>query len=123
MRYYEVSGMSCAACSARVEKAVSEVAGVEKCSVNLLTGSMSVEGSAEEKDIIEAVEKAGYKAKNKDGEKTTQSKDDALRDTETPILIKRLVFSSVFLAVLMYFSMGHSMFSLPLPRFFEGNAL
>ena len=123
MKNYDVTGMSCAACSARVEKAVSGVRGVEKCSVNLLTNSMTVEGNAEEKDIIEAVEKAGYKAKSKDGEKTAQSKDDALRDNETPKLIKRLVFSSVFLVVLMYFSMGHSMLSLPLPHFFEGNAL
>lgn len=123
MKTYDVMGMSCAACSARVEKAVSAVSSVEKCSVNLLTNSMTVEGNADEKDIIQAVERAGYKAKVKDGEALSEKKDDALSDKETPALIKRLIISSVFLVVLMYFSMGHSMLSLPLPEFFHGNAL
>ena len=114
--------MTCAACSARVEKAVSEVSGVEKCSVNLLTNSMSVEGIAEDKSIIEAVVKAGYGAKVK-GAEASDNNSNALEDTETPALIKRLILSAVFLGVLMYFSMGHSMMSLPLPSFFEGNSI
>ena len=118
MKQYEVTGMSCAACSARVEKAVSSVAGVESCSVNLLTNSMTVQGSADDKNIIDAVVKAGYGASAK-GEKKQKS-NDTLKDTETPVLVKRLIFSSAFLLVLMYFSMGH-MLSLPLPEFFEGN--
>lgn len=122
MKKYEVSGMSCAACSARVEKAVSQVSGVEKCSVNLLTNSMTVEGTADDRDIIRAVEAAGYGAKSSEGA-ATENKADALKDTETPALIKRLVSSSVFLLVLMYFSMGHSMLSLPLPSFVDGNAV
>jgi Cu2+-exporting ATPase len=122
VKKYEVSGMSCAACSARVEKAVSQVSGVEKCSVNLLTNSMTVEGTADDKDIIRAVEAAGYGAKSSEGA-ATENKSDALKDTKTPALIKRLVSSSVFLIILMYFSMGHSMMSLPLPQFFEGNAI
>ena len=121
MRYYEVSGMSCAACSARVEKAVGTLEGVDNCSVNLLTNSMAVEGSADDNTIISAVEKAGYGAKIKGGSTPDKNKEDELKDTQTPALIKRLVFSSVFLLVLMYFSMGHTMFSLPLPEFFEGN--
>ena len=120
MKQFDITGMSCAACSARVEKSVSEVAGVESCSVNLLTNSMSVEGGADDKAIIDAVVKAGYGAKVR-GEKA-QKNDDELKDTETPKLIKRLIFSSVFLIVLMYFSMGH-MISLPLPAFFEDNSL
>ena len=121
MKQYEVSGMSCAACSARVEKAVSALDEVDKCSVNLLTNSMVVEGSADDKTIISAVEKAGYGARLKGADKAEETKGDALKDTETPALIKRLVSSSAFLAVLMYFSMGHTMFSLPLPKFFNGN--
>ena len=121
MRYYEVSGMSCAACSARVEKAVSTLEGVDVCSVNLLTNSMAVEGSADDNAIISAVEKAGYGAKIKGGSTSDKNKEDELKDTQTPALIKRLVLSSVFLLVLMYFSMGHTMLSLPLPEFFEGN--
>lgn len=119
MKHFEVTGMSCAACSARVEKAVSQVPGVESCSVNLLTNSMTVQGG-DDKNIIEAVVNAGYGAKVK-GEKAHKS-DDTLKDTETPALIKRLISSAMFLVVLMYFSMGH-MISLPLPSFFEGNAL
>ena len=122
MKQYEVTGMSCAACSARVEKAVGEVAGVESCSVNLLTNSMTVKGNADDKIIIDAVVKAGYGARVK-GDVSGKSKaDDALEDKETPKLIKRLVSSCVFLVVLMYFSMGH-MISLPLPEFFEGNSI
>ena len=121
MKQYEISGMSCAACSARVEKAVSALSGVEKCSVNLLTNSMAVEGGADDKTIIDAVVKAGYGAKVKGENKTAKEKTDTLKDTETPALIKRLVLSAVFLIVLMYFSMGHTMMNLPLPGFFEGN--
>ena len=119
MKQYSVTGMTCAACSARVEKAVSGLSGVDSCSVNLLTNSMAVEGSADDKTIIDAVVKAGYGASLK-GENNIKIKDDELKDTETPTLIKRLVSSGVFLLVLMYFSMGN-MFGLPLPEFFEGN--
>ena len=122
MKTYSVTGMSCAACSARVEKAVSETSGVDRCSVNLLTNSMIVEGTADDKEIIGAVEAAGYKA-SPEGDKTKKVKEDALADKETPLLIKRLIFSSVFLLMLMYFSMGHSMFSLPLPQLLADNAL
>lgn len=121
MKQYVVTGMSCAACSARVEKAVSAVDGVESCFVNLLTGTMGVEGSVGEKAIIEAVVNAGYGAKPKDGEAEGRAKEEALKDTENPALIKRLIWSAAFLVVLMYFSMGHTMFSLPLPAFFLGN--
>lgn len=121
MKQYSVTGMSCAACSARVEKAVGALEGVELCSVNLLTGTMGVEGTADEKTVIDAVVKAGYGASVKDGEIKKVNADDALRDTETPQLIKRLIWSAAFLGVLMYFSMGHTMLGLPLPRFFEGN--
>ena len=120
MKQFDVTGMSCAACSARVEKAVKEVGGVESCSVNLLTNSMTVQGSAEDKNIIDAVVKAGYGASVK-GE-TDKKANDSLKDTETPALMKRLIFSVVFLGVLMYFSMGH-MLSLPLLSFFESNTL
>lgn len=116
---YSVGGMSCAACSARVEKAVSAVEGVKSCSVNLLTNSMVVEGTADKATIINAVEKAGYTAA-KANEKNTSNNDD-LVDKTTPKLIKRLVFSIIFLIVLMYFSMGHTMWGLPLPSFFEHN--
>lgn len=121
MKQYNVTGMTCAACSARVEKAVSEVAGVESCSVNLLTNSMTVEGTADDKSITEAVVKAGYGIKNNSGERASDN-EKTLEDTQTPALIKRLIWSSGFLAVLMYFSMGH-MISLPLPSFFEGNSM
>ena len=117
MRQYNVNGMSCAACSARVEKAVSKVDGVTSCSVSLLTNSMGVEGSAEPELIIKAVEDAGYSATVK-GEKVPEQADpDALKDTESPKILKRLIASLVFLAALMYFSMGH-MVGLPLPPFF-----
>ena len=121
MKQFEISGMSCAACSARVEKAVGTLGGVDKCSVNLLTNSMVVEGSADDADIISAVEKAGYGARIKGESASVKNKEDELEDKQTPALIKRLVFSSVFLLVLMYFSMGHTMLSLPLPKYFEGN--
>ncbi len=125
MEQYNVSGMSCAACSARVEKAVMAVEGVTVCSVSLLTNSMGVEGTADESAIIDAVRKAGYDASKKSAEakaKITKS-DDSLKDTETPLLLKRLIFSLVFLAVLMYFSMGHTMWNFPLPAFFNNNPL
>lgn len=122
MTQYNVTGMSCAACSARVEKAVSSVDGVSSCSVNLLTNSMGVEGTATSKEIIEAVEKAGYgaslKTKNK---KAKINSDNELKDTQTPKLVKRLVASLVFLAPLMYISMGHMMWGWKLPSFMENN--
>lgn len=122
MTQYNVTGMSCAACSARVEKAVSSVNGVSSCSVNLLTNSMGVEGTATSKEIIDAVEKAGYgaslKTKNK---KAKSNSDDELKDTQTPKLVKRLVASLLFLAPLMYISMGHMMWGWKLPSFMENN--
>ncbi|MCI6361781.1 MAG: heavy metal translocating P-type ATPase [Eubacterium coprostanoligenes] len=122
MTQYNVTGMSCAACSARVEKAVSSVDGVSSCSVNLLTNSMGVEGTATSKEIIEAVEKAGYgaslKIKNK---KVKSNPDDELKDTQTPKLVKRLAASLLFLAPLMYISMGHMMWGWKLPSFMENN--
>ena len=120
MKQYNVTGMTCAACSARVEKAVSALDGVDSCSVNLLTNSMAVEGTVEDKSIIDAVVKAGYGASVKGENAKAQNKGDELKDTETPVLIKRLVSSSVFLVILMYFSMGN-MFGLPLPSFFSDN--
>lgn len=120
MRQFNVTGMSCAACQARVEKAVSKVPGVTECSVSLLTNSMGVEGSATDSQIIEAVRGAGYDACLKGDEKT--KKDQAgLEDTETRHLVKRLVASVGFLLVLMYISMGHSMWNWPVPSFFDGN--
>ena len=128
MKQYTVTGMSCAACSARVEKAVSEVPGVTSCSVSLLTNSMGVEGTAAPQEIIRAVENAGYGAAEKKrggagtaGAGEAMPQEDMLKDRETPLLKKRLVASVGFLAVLMYFSMGHMMWGWPLPAFFEGN--
>lgn len=122
MTQYNVTGMSCAACSARVEKAVSSVDGVSSCSVNLLTNSMGVEGTATSKEIIEAVENAGYGASLKTNNKKVKSNsDDELKDTQTPKLVKRLVASLVFLAPLMYISMGHMMWGWRLPSFMENN--
>lgn len=122
MTQFSVTGMSCAACSARVEKAVNNVDGVTSCSVSLLTNSMGVEGTASAKDIISAVEKAGYGASLKDGNKERKSSAyDELEDKETPKLVKRLVSSVVFLVILMYFSMGHMMWGFPLPKFYEDN--
>ena len=116
MEQYQVTGMSCAACSARVEKAVSHVPGVTFCSVSLLTNSMGVEGSASPQDIIKAVEEAGYGAslKGSDSQQSSASQAaEALADHETPILKKRLIASVGFLLVLMYFSMGHMMWGWP----------
>ena len=137
MEQYTVTGMSCAACSARVEKAVSAVPGVASCSVSLLTNSMGVEGSASAEDIISAVENAGYGAQKKSGAKSGadagqgssahgssdmyREAEEALKDKETPKLKKRLIVSVIFLVVLMYFSMGHMMWGWPLPKFFDGN--
>lgn len=131
MKQYTVTGMSCAACSARVEKAVSKVNGVTSCSVSLLTNSMGVEGSATDAQIVEAVEQAGYGASPKGTETANgrannsleqlKAAQDALVDRETPKLRNRLIASLIFLVVLMYFSMGHMMWGWPLPEFFNGN--
>ena len=128
MEQYIVTGMSCAACQARVEKAVSKVDGVDSCSVSLLTNSMGVEGNAYPEDIIRAVTDAGYGARLKadDSVQSTArgsyaADEAALEDRETPVLKKRLIASIGFLIVLMYFSMGHMMWGWPLPAFFEGN--
>ena len=122
MEQYTVTGMSCAACSARVEKAVKAVPGVTSCSVSLLTNSMGVEGTASASAIVKAVQEAGYGASPKAAAAETSSAElDALADHETPRLKKRLTASLVFLAVLMYFSMGHMMWGWPLPHWFDGN--
>ena len=121
METYNVTGMSCAACSARVEKAVSGVPGVTACSVSLLTNSMGVEGSASPQAIIAAVEAAGYGASPKDATKAPASDASALQDRETPVLKRRLLWSLGFLLVLMYFSMGHMMWDWPVPAFFAHN--
>ena len=122
MEQYTVTGMSCAACSARVEKAVKAVPGVTSCSVSLLTNSMGVEGTASASAIVKAVQEAGYSASPKAAAAETPSAElDALADHETPRLKKRLIASLVFLAVLMYFSMGHMMWGWPLPHWFDGN--
>ena len=124
MEQYNVTGMSCAACSARVEKAVSKVPGVTACSVSLLTNSMGVEGTATASAIISAVEQAGYGCSSKSQSSQKESVSDAekaLEDHETPILKKRLIASVGFLLILMYFSMGHMMWGWPLPAWFDGN--
>jgi len=130
MKQYNVTGMSCAACSARVEKAVSKLDGVESCSVSLLTNSMGVEGSASEAEVIAAVEAAGYGASVRvrgakgapaSGHNSSGSGEMLLEDRETPALKKRLCASLIFLIVLMYFSMGAMMWGWPVPDFFEGN--
>ena len=124
MEQYTVTGMSCAACTARVEKAVSGVKGVTSCSVSLLTNSMGVEGTADAKDVIAAVRNAGYDASIKSNkQQNTQSfpEEDELKDRETPVLKKRLIASIGFLIVLMYVSMGHMMWGWPLPPFFDNN--
>ncbi len=122
---YNVTGMSCAACSARVEKAVSQVNGVTSCSVSLLTNSMGVEGTASPDAVIAAVQEAGYGASIKrglaEGQGHSSSEEDALADRETPVLRRRLIASLGFLVLLMYFSMGHMMWGFPLPAFFEDN--
>ncbi|MBQ7587695.1 MAG: heavy metal translocating P-type ATPase [Lachnospiraceae bacterium] len=129
MEQFSVTGMSCAACSARVEKAVSSVKGVTSCSVSLLTNSMGVEGTAPAAEIIRAVEAAGYGAEHKDrsssktakGEAPSWANDEALKDRETPKLKKRLAFSIPILLILMYFSMGHMMWGLPAPAAFDNH--
>ena len=127
MDKYMVTGMSCAACQARVEKAVKEVDGVTSCSVNLLTNSMGVEGNVAKDKIIKAVENAGYGAKlmddigNESSAMDFSREEEILKDRETPLLKRRLILSIGFLLVLMYFSMGHMMFKFPLPAFFSGN--
>ncbi len=124
MEQYTVTGMSCAACSARVEKAVSKVPGVTSCSVSLLTNSMGVEGTASADSIIAAVTEAGYGASLKGAgaeSRSAAADEDALKDRETPVLKRRLITSIGFLVVLMYFSMGHMMWGWPLPSWFEGN--
>ena len=124
MKQFNVTGMSCAACSARIEKAVGGIDGVTACSVSLLTNSMGVEGTASDADIIAAVEKAGYGASVKDGKSRNEADEkNALTDKETPALKKRLITSVAFLFVLMYFSMGHMMWNFPLPSFMNGNHL
>ena len=119
MKQFDVTGMSCAACSARVEKAVKEVPGVTECTVSLLTNSMSVNGSADEGTIIAAVERAGYGASAKGANKAAQ--EEELKDKSTPQLKRRLIWSVGFLMILMYFSMGHMMWGWPLPKFYDGN--
>lgn len=119
MKQFDVTGMSCAACSARVEKAVKEVPGVTECTVSLLTNSLSVNGSADEGAIIAAVERAGYGASAKGANKAAQ--EEELKDKSTPQLKRRLIWSVGFLMILMYFSMGHMMWGWPLPKFYNGN--
>ena len=127
MDKYNITGMSCAACQAHVEKAVGKVPGVESVSVSLLTNSMGVEGSASSEAIVKAVEDAGYGAavqgaeENQSSANSLEAQEKALEDKESPALKRRLVTSVVFLLVLMYFSMGHTMFHLPLPKFLDGN--
>ena len=121
MEQYHVSGMHCAACSARVEKAVSKVPGVTTCAVNLLTNSMGVEGTASPKDIMAAVKAAGYKASLDKKNASVSEEADELKDTETPALRKRFIASLIFLLILMYFSMGHMMWGWPLPSFLADN--
>ena len=123
MKQYHVTGMSCAACSARVEKAVSNVPGVTACSVSLLTNSMGVEGTAADQAVIDAVQAAGYGASVKGAQQSADPATgaDALADHETPKLRRRLFWSLGFLLILMYFSMGHMMWGWPLPKFYDGN--
>ena len=124
---FNVTGMSCAACQARVEKAAGSLPGVESCTVSLLTNSMRVEGDVSPGEVIKAVEDAGYGAELKGGEQTRSSADmyaeeeKALENKDVPVMKKRLISSVLFLLVLMYFSMGHMMWNWPLPSFFEGN--
>lgn len=123
MKQYNITGMSCAACSARVEKAVSKLDGVTSCSVSLLTNSMGVEGDIIPEEVIAAVESAGCGASLKGAESKAEKSENAdnLKDTETPALKKRLIASLVFLVVLMYLSMGHMMWGFPVPQFLENN--
>ncbi|MBO7394903.1 MAG: heavy metal translocating P-type ATPase [Ruminococcus sp.] len=121
MEQYNVTGMSCAACSARVEKAVGSVEGVTSCAVSLLTNSMGVEGTATPQEIIAAVERAGYGATLKGAESKSGGSESPLADSETPAIISRLAASLIFLLILMYISMGHTMFGAPLPAFLDGS--
>ena len=124
MKQYNVTGMSCAACSARVEKAVLKVPGVTACSVSLLTNSMGVEGTAAPQAVIAAVEAAGYGAAEKGGavkQGQPSEAENALQDRETPALKRRLIWSVLVLLILMYFSMGHMMWGWPLPSFYDDN--
>ena len=121
MDYYNVTGMSCAACQHRVEKAVEGVPGVTSCSVSLLTNSMGVEGEASSREIINAVKKAGYGASIRKDGRTGKNNPDTLPESETPALLRRLIVSAVFLLVLMYITMGHNMLSWPVPAFLEHN--
>ena len=124
MEKYMVSGMSCAACVARVEKAVKNISGISECSVNLLTKSLMVKGTADSKEIISAVKKAGYgikKIEEKQKSSVKSAEEELLEDTETPILIKRLIFSCVLLLILMYLTMGHMMWGWPIPAWFMKN--
>ncbi|MDE6720247.1 MAG: cation transporter, partial [Treponemataceae bacterium] len=133
MQQYSVTGMSCAACAARIEKAVSKIQGVKSCSVSLLTNSLAVEGAASSQEIIEAVKNAGYCASEKSAKASSRSnsnsadsiaeQEDSLADTETPRLRRRLFSSLAFLLLLMYISMGHAMWGCPLPPFFAQNHL
>ncbi|NCB32733.1 MAG: heavy metal translocating P-type ATPase, partial [Erysipelotrichia bacterium] len=129
-RQYFVEGMNCAACQGHVEKAVSAVAGVESCTVSLLTNSMQVDGTASPSSVIQAVQNAGYGAKEKSTNRSTasesaklQAEEDALTDRETPLLKRRLVYSIDFLLLLMYISMGHHMLGWPLPAFLNHNVV
>lgn len=123
MKQYNVTGMSCAACSARVEKAVTKLEGVSACSVSLLTNSMGVEGDVAPETVIRAVEEAGYGAslKGKEKKQSVSEQEESLKDRETPVLKKRLFSSIIFLIILMYISMGHMMWNWPLPAFFMDN--
>ncbi|MBQ4217063.1 MAG: cation-translocating P-type ATPase, partial [Clostridiales bacterium] len=125
MTKYNVTGMSCAACQAHVEKAVQGTPGVTSCSVSLLTNSMTVEGSASPDTVIKAVEEAGYGAsvagKDKSSDKSFGSLEESLENKETPVLRSRLISSVILLLILMYVSMGHMMFGFPVPAFLQGN--
>lgn len=123
MKKFNVTGMSCAACSARVEKAVKNVEGVKSCSVSLLTNSMGVEGSASDDEIIKAVEEAGYGASSAELKSEKKEKNNLNTDDETKKILTRLIWSVILVLVLMYAGMGHSMWGFPLPPFFEGNFL
>ena len=124
MEQYNVTGMTCAACQTRVEKAVNAIDGVESCAVSLLTNSMGVEGNVSPDEIIRAVEAAGYGASLKSAKADSPASagyEDSLKDTETPKLKKRLIASVILLIPLMYVSMGHMMWGWPLPGFLDGN--
>ena len=119
MKQFNVTGMSCTACSSRVEKAVSNVNGVTSCSVSLLTNSMGVEGTASDDDIMQAVRNAGYGISLKGAKNATVTDSDSLKDRETPVLKKRFILSIGFMLVLMYFSMGYSMWGFPLKLYYD----